>query len=95
MSNNLRECYRILEAEPGSSVEELRQCYRDLVKVWHPDRFEHDLTLKNKAQEKLKEINFAYERICSSLVGAQGATSVVGQPSNAGNRATEKNRRPE
>ena len=32
-----------------------------MAKVWHPDRFGHDERLQKKAQEKLKEINEAYE----------------------------------
>jgi curved DNA-binding protein CbpA len=32
-----------------------------LAKVWHPDRFQGDETLRLKAEEKLKEINSAYQ----------------------------------
>jgi curved DNA-binding protein CbpA len=31
--------------------------------VWHPDRFVHDQGLQTRAQEKLAEINRAYERL--------------------------------
>ncbi len=55
--------YEILELKPGASREEVRRAYTDLVKVWHPDRFTHDPRLQQKAQEKLKEINEAYERL--------------------------------
>ena len=50
---------------PGASMEELKTAYRDLVKVWHPDRFAGNPRLQRKAQEKLKEINLAYERLQS------------------------------
>jgi hypothetical protein len=53
--------YQILEIEPGASKDDIRQAYRDLVKVWHPDRFLDDLRLQRKAEEKLKQINAAYE----------------------------------
>lgn len=46
-------------------MEELKKAYRDLVKVWHPDRFGGNPGLQRKAQEKLKEINLAYERLQS------------------------------
>ena len=36
-----------------------------MAKVWHPDRFVHDPRLQEKAQEKLKEINEAYEQLSS------------------------------
>jgi hypothetical protein len=50
----------ILEIEPGATIPEMRQAYRDLVNVWHPDRFAHNPRLRKKAEEKLKEINQAY-----------------------------------
>lgn len=61
MLNDLQNCYRVLELEPGATQEDVRQAYRELVKVWHPDRFAHDPKLQKKAQEKLKQINLAYE----------------------------------
>lgn len=59
----LQECYRVLELEPTASDEEVRQTYRDLSKVWHPDRFGSDEALRQKAEEKLRLINEAYARI--------------------------------
>jgi hypothetical protein len=62
--DDLNHCYQILELEPGAKFADVKQYYRDLVKVWHPDRFTHDLRLQNKAEKKLKEINEAYEKLC-------------------------------
>ena len=53
--------YRTLGIEPGASLKEIKEAYRDLASVWHPDRFTSNLRLQEKAQEKLKEINVAYE----------------------------------
>jgi hypothetical protein len=53
--------YRILEIEPGASQIDIKQAYRDLTQVWHPDRFSHNPRLRQMAEEKLKEINIAYE----------------------------------
>jgi hypothetical protein len=49
-------------------MRELKAAHRDLAKVWHPDRFLHDPRLQQKAQEKLKEINEAYEQISSGKI---------------------------
>ena len=62
---NLDQYYKILELKPGASPDQVKQAYRDLARVWHPDRFSHDPRLQQKAQEKLKEINHAYERLRS------------------------------
>jgi hypothetical protein len=59
--------YAALELKSGSSLEEVKRAYRDMVKVWHPDRFSHDPRLQKRAQEKLKEINLAYQRLESFL----------------------------
>jgi len=56
-------CYEILGLRHGASEDEVKQAYRDLVKVWHPDRFSHDPRLQVKAQEKLKDINEAYTKL--------------------------------
>ncbi|OUC13421.1 MAG: molecular chaperone DnaJ [Alkalinema sp. CACIAM 70d] len=53
--------YQLLELEVGSSLEEIKQSYKDLAKVWHPDRFNDDPRLQLKAEEKFKHINIAYE----------------------------------
>lgn len=56
-------CLRVLGLKPGASAQEIKAAYRDLAKVWHPDRFGHDPRLQQKAQEQLKEINEAYQRL--------------------------------
>jgi hypothetical protein len=38
----------------------IRQAYRDLVRVWHPDRFQSDPELQRRAQQHLQSINDAY-----------------------------------
>lgn len=38
----------------------LDQAYKDLVQVWHPDKYSYNPRLQRKAEEKLKEINNAY-----------------------------------
>ena len=65
MSTEPGRAYDVLGVKPGVSDRELKAAHRDLAKVWHPDRFLHDPRLQEKAQEKLKEINEAYEQLIS------------------------------
>ena len=58
---DIKRCYEILELEPTASVKDLKQAYKDIVNVWHPDRFSHNNRLKRKAEKKIKEINRAFE----------------------------------
>ena len=71
MNANLTRCYELLGVRPGISSKELKAAYRDLAKVWHPDRFSHDPRLQTKAQQKLKEINEAYEQLVSGKAKRQ------------------------
>lgn len=65
MIEDITDCYRILDLEPGATLAEVKISYRELVKVWHPDRFPNDPKFQKKGAEKLKQINAAYERICN------------------------------
>ena len=63
--DKISRCIEILGLKPNASEEEVNQAYRDLANVWHPDRFVGNPRLQKKAEEKLKEINVAYEYIKS------------------------------
>ena len=85
MHPDLSKAYDLLGVKPGVSNRELKAAHRDLAKVWHPDRFLHDPRLQEKAQEKLKEINEAYELLISGKVPrapSRSAETVYSQPRN-------------
>jgi hypothetical protein len=64
MMQELLEEYKILEVPVGDSLSHVKEAYRDLIQVWHPDRFSGHPRLQKKAEEKLKSINGAFARIC-------------------------------
>ena len=47
-SRNDHRDYAVLDLDPSASPAEVQQAYRDLVKVWHPDRFAHDSRLQRQ-----------------------------------------------
>ena len=55
-----KEALDVLALRPGATPTEIKEAYRDLVKVWHPDRFGSDPRLRQKAEDKLSQINDAY-----------------------------------
>lgn len=65
MISGVDRCYEALGLWPGATYDEVRQAYRSLVQVWHPDRFTHNPELQQTAQEKLKVINESYSRLRS------------------------------
>jgi len=54
--------YEVLGVKPGASQDEIKSAYRKLIKQYHPDKF-IDNPLKNLAEEKMIEINEAYESL--------------------------------
>lgn len=62
-TNPLSDCYRMLDLQPDATLDEVRASYRELARVWHPDRFGADVKLREKANKKMGEINDAYEKI--------------------------------
>ena len=54
--------YKVLGVSENATQEEIRAAYLALVKKYHPDKFT-DNPLKELANEKLKEINQAYEML--------------------------------
>jgi len=64
VTEEIKRAYEALEVEPGTGVAEVREAYLDLVKVWHPDRHQNaSERLRMRAEQKLKEITAAYERL--------------------------------
>jgi curved DNA-binding protein CbpA len=61
---------------------EIKQAYRDLVKVWHPDRFGSDARLRAKAEDRLKQINAAYRALEAGDFRRESParSSAAGQP---------------
>ena len=64
--------YKIIGVSPSATDDEVKKAYRELVKKYHPDRYANS-PLQAEAQEKLKEINLAYDTITKQRErGGQG-----------------------
>lgn len=58
--------YEVLGVRENASEEEIKKAYRELVKKYHPDRY-NDNPLKDLAEEKMREINEAYDYLLKNL----------------------------
>lgn len=61
---DLNHAYEILGLKTGASQAQVKRAYRQLVKIWHPDRF-LEQKQKQEAEEKIKSINAAYNKLKS------------------------------
>lgn len=57
----MKNHYDLLGLFPNATPEEIKDAYRMMAMVWHPDRFSGNLKLRKFAEERFKEINGAYE----------------------------------
>lgn len=73
---DIRKSLEILELDHLPTLDEAKQAYKDLVNVWHPDRFNENARLRERAEKKLKEINLAYETVETYLISKRARKRV-------------------
>ena len=86
----MNDPYQILNIPPTATDEEVKRAYRDLARKYHPDNY-HDNPLADLAQEKMKEINEAYDQIQkqrkASSAASQSHSYGYGSGNSYGNSA--------
>ena len=70
----MKDPYKVLGVQPSATDEEIKDAYRALVKKYHPDKFA-DSDLAELANEKMKEVNAAYDEIQKIRSGASQSKS--------------------
>ena len=58
----MNDPYKVLGITRDASDEEIKRAYRELAKKYHPDKYKNS-DLAELANEKMKEINAAYDQI--------------------------------
>ncbi len=68
----MRDPYEVLGITPYATDDEVKAAYRKMAKQYHPDNFAGS-GLSAKAEEKMKEINAAYQQIQDMRSGKSSA----------------------
>ena len=78
--------YKVLGVSRSATDEEIKDAYRKLAKKYHPDQYTES-PLKELADEKMKEINEAYDTITAQRRGGSrgGYNAGYGGGAGAGN----------
>lgn len=58
----MKDPYEVLGVSPSASDDEIKKAYRELARKYHPDNYQNN-PLSDLAQEKMKDINEAYDAI--------------------------------
>lgn len=70
----MRDPYSVLGVSQGASDDEVKKAYRELARKYHPDNYQNN-PLADLAEEKMKEINEAYDAITKQRSGGYSGPS--------------------
>ena len=64
----MRDPYEVLGVSSNASDDEIKRAYRELARKYHPDNYQNN-PLADLAEEKMKEVNEAYDAITKARSG--------------------------
>ena len=79
----MRDPYEVLGVSPNASDDEIKRAYRELARKYHPDNYQNN-PLADLAEEKMKEVNEAYDAI-NRLRSGGGSSTGNGYQYGGGN----------
>jgi len=67
---NLEPHYKVLGLAPGCTLALIKKAYLREIRTWHPDRYTPDSILRERAEERTKDLTAAYAALSAALKGS-------------------------
>lgn len=83
----IAEALKHLGVDKEATKADLKQAYKDLARIWHPDRFQSDKRLEAKAEAQIKVINEA-KTVALDYLNRHGHFRFVGRTRSSGPRSS-------
>ncbi len=83
----MKNPYEVLGINEGASEEEIKKAYREQVKKYHPDQYQ-DNPLSKLAEDKLREVNEAYEYLTGKGQSAKTSNGWSGRSNYPGGKSS-------
>lgn len=79
-----KDPYQVLGIDRNASDEEIKRAYKELARKYHPDKYNNN-PLAELAEEKMREINEAYDTLMKGERKTTGGNSAYGNNGYGGN----------
>ena len=86
--SRIEEYYQVLGVNRATPLSQIRDAHKQLIRQWHPDRFDLNDPLREEAEQRAMDINNAYQQLKQLRTAGLGYRKI-----RAANQPTEKKRR--
>lgn len=85
---SIEECFRILELEPGATLVQVRESWRTLSQIWHPDKHPQGTKAHELAANRQLMINLAHD-VLKNYLGSNAQSQPLALGQNLESRVLE------
>ena len=86
---NREAALKVMGLDDSATAEDIKAAYKQMAQILHPDRFEGNKKLQDKATEQFKTLQEAYDLLSSGKSGRTGTQQGTQAHSAADNRAAQ------
>ena len=81
---DIQRCYDVLDIPVGSSLDEVKEAYKNKVAICHPDLFQDDKNRQKQSEDKTEEVDIAFKNLCELISKQEDSGATSNETSPAG-----------